>query len=254
MNRDEEVTARREPPLGEFPRDGFPKPHVLIKQDLTHVPVAQARRFGPVPADPNESEIGCPVEFRGVAVDRLRLHNHLGFGPRVEVVALHAELLKEQSGIEVPITCLEGKGEIQDRLRSAPGGYPPQSLPLLLLVGVGESQVRTAVLELPLELNPVTSGILMGFPPADELQQLRGVPQLPDPTRTYVQYRPLDLEAPKGIRPGDRNEQRTFPSERQHLAGFVSKVETEFLNPFDRRRFVDLRVESCHALTEHGGR
>jgi hypothetical protein len=101
----------------------------------------------------------------------------------------------------------------------------------------------------------VTFGILIGFPPADELQQLRGVPQLPDPTRTYVQYRPLDLEAPEGIRPGDRNDQRPFPGERQHLAGFVSKVEAEFLNPFDRRRrFVDFRVESCHALTEHGGR
>ena len=57
---------------------------------------------------------------------------------------------------------------------------------------------------------------------------------------------------PEGIRPGDRNDQRPFPGERQHLAGFVSKVEAEFLNPFDRRRrFVDLRVESCHALTEH---
>src|SRR5215210_4042722 len=186
MNRDEEVTARREPALGEFPRDGFPKPHVLIKQDLTHVPAAQARRFGPVPADPNESEIGGPVEFRGVVIDPLRLHNQLGFGPWVEVVALHAELLKEQSGIEVSITCLEGEGEIQDRLRSAPGGYPLQSLPLLLLVGVGERQVRTAVLELPLELNPVTSRIFIGLPPADEMQKLRSVPQLPDPARTYV--------------------------------------------------------------------
>src|ERR671910_1303717 len=136
MNRDEEVTARREPPLGEFPGDGFPKPYVLIKQDLTHVPAAQARRFGPVPADPDESELGCPVEFRGIAVDRLRLHKHLGFAPRVEIVALHAELLKEQSGIEVSITCLEGEGEIEDRLRSALGGYPPQSLRLLPLVGV----------------------------------------------------------------------------------------------------------------------
>src|ERR671912_2580627 len=112
MNRDEEVTAWREPALGEFPRDGFPKPHVLIKQDLTHVPAAQARRFGPVPADPNESEIGRPVEFRGIAVDRLRLHKHLSLAPRVEVVALHAELLEEQSGIEVPINCLEGEGKI----------------------------------------------------------------------------------------------------------------------------------------------
>src|SRR5918992_2825744 len=112
MDRDEEVTGRREPPLGEFPGDGFPKPQVLIEQDLTNVPAAQARRFGPVPADPNESEIRWPVEFRGVVEDRLRLHNHLGFGPRVEIVTLHAELLKEQSGIEVSITCLEGEGEI----------------------------------------------------------------------------------------------------------------------------------------------
>src|SRR3712207_9252 len=152
MNRDEEVTSRREPPLGEFSGDGFPKLQVLIKQDLAHVPAAQARRFGPVPADPNESEIGRPLEFRGVAVDRLRLHARLGFGPRVEVVALHAELLEEQSGIEVSITCSEGEGKLQDSLRPAPGGHPPQSLPLLLLVGVGERQVRTAVLELALEL------------------------------------------------------------------------------------------------------
>src|ERR687897_558101 len=210
MNRDEEVTGRREPP---------------------------------------------PVEFPGVPVDRLRLNNRLGLGSRVEVVALHAELLEEQSGVEGSITCSEGESEIQDSLRPTYGGHPPQSLPLLPLVGVGERQVRTAVLELPLELDPVTSGIFIGAPPADELQQLRGVPQLPDPTRTYVQYRPLDLETPEGIRPGDRNDQRPFSGERQHLAGFVSKVETEFLNPFDRRRrFVDLRVESCHALTEHGGR
>src|SRR3712207_1309792 len=113
MNRDEEVTSWREPPLVEFPGDGFLKPRVLIKQDLAHVPATQAPRFGPVPADPNESEIGRPVEFRGVAVDRLRLHTRLGFGPRVEVVALHAELLEEQSGIEVFITCSEGEGEIQ---------------------------------------------------------------------------------------------------------------------------------------------
>src|SRR5215210_8179767 len=231
MNRDEEVTARREPALGEFPRDGFPKPHVLIKQDLTHVPAAQARRFGPVPADPNESEIGRPVEFRGVAEDRLRLHNHLGFGPRVEVVALYAELLEEQSGIEVSVTCLEGEGEIQDSLRPAPGGYSPQSLRLLPLVGEGERQVRTAVLELPLELNPVTSGILIGFPPADEPQQLRSVPQLPDPTRAHVQYRLLDIQASEGIRPGDRNDQIPFPGKRQHLAS-LARGEAEFLNPF----------------------
>src|SRR5919199_3032420 len=184
MNRDKDVAARREPPLGEIPGDGLPKPHVLIKQDLTHVPSVQARRFGSIPAYPNESEIGGSVEFRGVAVDRFRLHNHLGFGSRVKVVALHAELLKEQSGIEVSITCLEGQGEIQNSLRSAPGGRPLQSLPLLPLVGVGERQVRTAVLELPLELNPVTSGKLIGTPPADEPQQLFGVPQRPDPTRT----------------------------------------------------------------------
>src|SRR5215218_1388183 len=186
MNRDEEVTGRREPSLDKFSADGFPKPWVLIKQDLAHVLAAQARRFGPVPADPNESEIGCPVEFRGVAVDCLRLNAHLGFAPRVEVVALHAELLKEQSGIEVSITCLEGESKIQDSLRPAPGGHPPQSLPLLPLVGIGERQVRTAVLELPLELNPVTLRIVIGASPADELQQLHSVPQLPDPTRAHV--------------------------------------------------------------------
>src|SRR3712207_9030125 len=114
MDRDEEVTGRREPLLGEFPGDGFPKSQVLIEQDLTHVPATQARRFCSVPADPNESQIWCPVEFRGVAVDRLWLHARLGFGPRVEVVTLHAELLEEQSGIEVSITCLEGEGEVQD--------------------------------------------------------------------------------------------------------------------------------------------
>src|ERR687890_2151575 len=112
MNRDEEVTGRREPLLDEFPGDGFPKPRVLIKQDLAHVLAAQARRFGPVPADPNESEIGRPVEFRGVTVDRLRLHARLGFCPRVEVEALYAELLEEPGGIEVSITCSEGEGEI----------------------------------------------------------------------------------------------------------------------------------------------
>src|ERR671916_1111262 len=249
MNRDEEVTGRREPPLDEFPADGFPKPWVLIKQDLAHVPTAQARRFGPVPADPNESEIGRPVEFRGVAVDRLRLHARLGFGPRVEVVALHAELLEEQSGIEVSITCSEGEGKIQDSLRPAPGGHPPQSLPLLPLVGVGERQVRTAVLELPLELDPVTSGIVIGAPSADEPHQLRSVPQLPDPTRAHVQDRPLDLEAPEGVRPGDRNDQVPFPSESQHLARLAG-VEVELLNPFNGRRFVELRGESCQALTE----
>src|SRR5919107_3332766 len=224
MNRDEEVTGWREPSLVEFPGDGFPKPRVLIKQDIAHVPAAQACRFGPVSANPNEWQIGRPVEFRGVAVDCLRLHTSLGFGSGVEVVTLHAELLEEQSGVEGSITCSEGEGEIQDSLRPAPGGTPPQALPLLPLIGVGERQVRAAVLELLLELDPVTSGILSGFPPADELQQLRGVPQLPEPTRTYVQYRPLDLEAPESIRPGDRNDQRPFPGERQHLAGFVSKV------------------------------
>src|ERR687890_465955 len=180
MNRDEEVTGWREPSLVEFPGDGFPKPRVLIKQDLAHVPAAQACRFGPVSANPNEWQIGRPVEFRGVAVDCLRLHTSLGFGSGVEVVTLHAELLEEQSGVEGSITCSEGEGEIQDSLRPAPGGYPPQSLPLLLLVSVGERQVRTAVLKLPLEVNPATSGIVMGALSADEPQQLRSVPHLPD--------------------------------------------------------------------------
>src|SRR5215208_3225848 len=161
MNRDEEVIGRREPPLDEFPGDSFPKPWVLIIKALAHVPTAQARKFGSVPADPNESESGRPVEFRGVAVDRLRLHARLGFGSRVEVVALHAELLEEQSGIEVSITCSEGESKIQDGLRPAPGGHPPQSLPLLPLVAIGERQVRTAVLELPLELSQVTLRIVI---------------------------------------------------------------------------------------------
>src|SRR5919112_5668948 len=180
MNRDEKVTGRRELLLVEFPSDGFPKSRLLIKQDLTHVSAAQARRFGPVPADPDESELGCPVEFRGVAVDRFRLHTSLGFGSRVEVVAFHTELLKEQSGVEGLIPCSEGEGEIQDSLRPAPGGHPPQSLPLLLLVSVGERQVRTAILKLPLEVNPATSGIVIGGLSADEPQQFRGVLHLPD--------------------------------------------------------------------------
>src|SRR5918994_723117 len=102
MNRDEEVIGRREPPLGEFPGDDFPKPWVLTKQDLAHVPTAQARRFGSVPADPNESEIERPVEFRCVAVDRLRLHARLGFGPRVEVVASTQSCSKNRAESKFP--------------------------------------------------------------------------------------------------------------------------------------------------------
>src|SRR5829696_5727591 len=83
-------------------------------------------------------------------------------------------------------SCSKGESKIQEGLRPAPGGRPPQSLPLLPLVGIGERQVRTAVLELPLELSPVTLRIVIGASPADELQQLHSVPQLPDPTRAHV--------------------------------------------------------------------
>jgi hypothetical protein len=207
MDRDEQVLGCRKAFPRELRGDVLAEPRVFSEQDLARILVPHGRPLGVIPADPDQPDVGRTLELRGVPVYRFRFHTELGLGPRVQSVALHAQLLEEKVSSEVLIPGFTGEDQIEPGLHSAPGGDVSQPLFLLLLVSEGERQVGAAVLQLLREPRPRASGgtVQGHLLPADEPQQLHGMAQAPYPTRAHMEDRSFHLQAPERVRPADGN-------------------------------------------------